>query len=140
MTAIIDTGPLVALVLERDAYHERARGLLRRAFEGEWGTPLTSDLVLLEGLTLLQARWGDRRASQAFATLFHGAKDSFGPVLRVRHAGADLVERAIELHFRFYDRRLSTVDCALIAMAEDAQGVVVSFDQGLAGVVPVVSE
>lgn len=140
MTAILDTGPLAALVLGSDAHHERARGLLRRVVQGEWGTPLTSDLVLLEGLTLIQSRWRDQRAAQAYTSLFQGAKDTFVPTLRVRHAGTDLIERAIELHFRHYERRLSTVDCSLIAMAEDARGVVITFDERFKGIVPVVSD
>lgn len=139
MTIIVDTSLLVASLVPRDAHHERAQAILHRIMRHEFGTPTSSDLVLSEGLTLIRARIGDRRISERYAGFFHGSTDRHVAPLRMQHASADIIERAVELHFRLYDQHLSVVDCVLIAMAEDNDAPVATFDARFNGIVPIVS-
>lgn len=136
---MFDTGPLAAYVHRRDKNHDRAKRLMRRVLKGEYGTPVSLDLVLLEGLTLLQRRTGDRRISQLYASYFHGAHDKRDPILRLRPSG-DIIGRSIEIHFQYHERSLSTVDAALVAVTNITQGVLLTFDGGFEGIVPVLSD
>jgi predicted nucleic acid-binding protein len=139
MTAIIDTGPLAGLANSRDPQHFRSKRLLHQVFTGQYGTPVSLDLVLLEGLTLIQKRRPDIRISHLYASYFHGAQAKHEPPLKMRSSG-DLIELATENHFRYFDRGLSTVDAALLALTQMTNGVLITFDKAFEGLVPIVSE
>lgn len=138
MTAIVDTGPLAALAHKGDNHHERATRLMHRVLRGEYGTPVSLDLILLEGLTLLARRTRNRSIANLYASYFHGAHEKREPILQVRQS-SDLVERAVELHLQHFERGLSTFDTALIAIAEITDGVIVTFDKSFEGIVPTVT-
>ncbi len=139
MTAILDTGPLAAFAHRRDKEHERAIQVMKSVLSGTYGTVISLDLVLLEGLTLLQNWTSDKRISELYASYFHGASGKRDPILKMR-SSADLIEQAVEIHFQYHERKLSTVDAALIAITQITGGVLVTFDGGFEGIVPVVSE
>ncbi len=135
---ILDTGPIASFVNPVDKDHPRAVALLGDVWTGRYGQALSTDYVLDEGLTLLQARVGRRDVADRFAGMFYGFRGRFGTQLEVRQTGMDVMEEAIELHFKHYDRRLSVTDCTLIAQALRLDAVIGTFDPRFAGLVPLV--
>ncbi len=138
MTVILDTSVLAAMLKSDDAQHDKARALMARILRGDLGTPVSSEHVLDEGLTLLRKRGGRRSVSLAFLELFTGTGSRPPPLHLLMTSREDLL-RAAELHFRHYDRGLSMTDCVLAVLAQDLQAVVASFDGGFDGIVPRVS-
>lgn len=97
---------------------------------------LSTDFVLDEGLTLLQARVGHQDVSEAFLRLFdRPARRGLLPVLQTT---PDVLDAAIALHLRHYDRKLSLTDCTIIAHAQELGASVATFDTSFEAIVEVV--
>lgn len=134
MSVILDTSVLAAFANRKDPRHRTARDILDRSSRGELGRPVTSEHVLVEGLTLLQRRAGRPEVSRRYAAFFTGTKGA--PALVQPHrAGREELGRAIDLHFKHFDRRLSGVDCVLLVLAQDLGAPIASFDAGFDGLV-----
>ena len=134
MSVVFDTSVLVAFVNPRDPLHKTARSIVERAARGELGKPVTSEHVLVEGLTLLQRRAGRPEVSRRFASMFTGAKGLPSLVHPVR-TGREELGRAIALHFRHFAKGLSVTDCVLLVLAEELGAPIASFDAGFDGLV-----
>ena len=134
MTVVLDTGPLVAALHLGDPLRPRALELLGQVWRGKFGVPVAPDTVLDEGLTLLRRRPGRADVSRAFCDYF--LPEAGTPPLLLRTTTSDLLKRAADLHFRFYDRALSFTDCTLLAHVEATGGVLATFDGGFAGLCP----
>ncbi len=59
MTIIIDTGVFYAYFDRKDNHHFDSAALLYHCLEGRFGTPFTSDYVVLETTLLIQRKLGD---------------------------------------------------------------------------------
>jgi predicted nucleic acid-binding protein len=134
MTVVLDTSVLAAFVNPRDPLHKAARRILERCSGGELGKPVTSEHVLIEGLTLLQRRAGRPEVSRRYAALFTGHK-SVPSMVHPLRTGREELGRAVEMHFRHFAKRLSVTDCILLVMADDMRAPIVSFDAGFDGLV-----
>lgn len=139
MTIVLDTSVLAAFVNPKDPLHKAARTIMERASRGEWGRPVTSELILVEGLTLLQRRARRADVSRRFAAMFTGTRSAPALVHPLR-TGREELGRAIELHFRHFARRLSVVDCALLVLADELAAPIASFDQGFDGLAERIGE
>ena len=133
MAILIDTGVLVGALSPKDPLHERAAEVLGRLGGGRKGALLTTDGVVLEGLSLLRRRIGDRALSQGFAELALGDK----PVLKVCWTDESILREAVALHFRHYNRGLSPIDGGLLAWAKRLECPVATFDSQFRGLVHV---
>lgn len=134
MAVLLDTGVLVGALSPKDPLHRRAAGVLERLGNGQRGALLVTDGVVMEGLSLLRRRVGDRALSQGFADWALGDK----PVLKVCWTDESLLREAVALHFRHYDRGLSPIDGGLLAWAKRLDCAVATFDSQFQGLVHVV--
>ncbi|HEV8360969.1 MAG TPA: PIN domain-containing protein [Candidatus Thermoplasmatota archaeon] len=131
---MLDTSVLVGFVNPRDPLHADSRAILARCAAGDLGKPVTSEHVLVEGLTLLQRRAGRVEVSRRYASLFTGRK-GVPPLVHPLRTGREELGRAVDAHFRHYAKRLSVTDCILLVMAEDMRAPIASFDAGFDGLV-----
>lgn len=134
MSVVLDTSVLAAFVNPRDPLHKTARKILARCSGGELGKPVTSEHILIEGLTLLQRRAGRVEVSKRFAALFTGTKG----VPRLVHplrTGREELGRAVDKHFQYFAKGLSVADCVLLVLADDLGAPIASFDAGFDGLV-----
>jgi predicted nucleic acid-binding protein len=104
---VVDTGPVVALLNDRDDHHERCRDFL----ETHPGPLLVPSTVLTEVCLLLERRRGTR-AELAFL-----ADVRAGRFTLVDDLEPDL-DRIAELVQRYADLPLGTVDASVIALTE----------------------
>lgn len=104
---LIDTGPIVALINDRDSHHQECRYLLER-LPGPLLIPAT---VATEVCLLLERRRGTR-AELAFLTDI-----STGRYTLIESLTADL-DRVAELVAKYDNLPLGTVDASVIALAE----------------------
>ena len=105
----VDTGPLLARYLVRDAKHEAARRGFRQALRN--ASPLcTSSFVLDETFTLL-----GRRAGYAFAAARARAIYASGS-LAVLRPGADEELEAVDLFEKYADQAVSFTDCVSFSL------------------------
>jgi len=106
MTALLDTGFLLAVIDQADQYHAACtRALLSEA------SPRLPDVVLPELAYLLLRNLGH----QPLATFLHALDRKEIPIEHFRDS--DLL-RARELLLEYADNKVDFVDCVIVAMAE----------------------
>lgn len=103
---VVDTGPVVALVNDRDEHHERCREFL----ETHPGPLLLPATVFTEVCLLLERRRGTQ-AKLAFLADVRAGR------FRLVDVEPDL-ERIAELVERYSDLPLGTVDASVVALTE----------------------
>lgn len=103
---VVDTGPVVALVNDRDEHHDRCREFL----EAHPGPLLLPATVFTEVCLLLERRRGTH-AEPAFLADVRAGR------FRLVDAEPDL-ERIAELVERYSDLPLGTVDASVVALTE----------------------
>ncbi|GAA5161043.1 type II toxin-antitoxin system toxin ribonuclease C26 [Pseudonocardia eucalypti] len=104
---VVDTGPIVALLNDRDDHHERCRDFL-----ANYPGPLLVPTTVFTEVCLLAERRRGTRAELAFL------KDvRAGLFTLLDTASADL-ERIAELVDKYRDLPLGTVDASVIALTE----------------------
>ena len=109
----VDTSAWYAAEVEDDVNHEKARKFLSNIASGKHGTPVTTDFVLDETLTLLRSRRG-LAAATAFIDKIRKSKS-----VRVFWIDESLFEKALDV-FRKSDRASwSFTDCASFALMRD---------------------
>lgn len=132
----LDTGPLAAFCDRDDKLHGRAVAGLDAAWSGEHGAVVTTDHVVAETLTLLMARVGREDVARDFLELVEpGPRPP--PALLVG-TSLELLREATALHLKHFDRRLSMVDCTLLAHAKASGAKILTFDRGFDGLADVV--
>ena len=112
-TALLDTNVLLARVSARDAYHDRAREIVRGIDHGELPDALVTNYVVAETLNLSREKLGADAANQLLDRLIEGAH------FQLVHAPKTDFTAAQAL-FRRYDE-LSFVDATLAAYLERAE-------------------
>ena len=141
MTVLFDTDVLVAFLNHRDGRHETAAHMVREISSGRWGTPLITDYVLDEALTLLMARGAGLAAADRLLSMVAAKSEGgAGPRLLIWRVDESVFSEAILLFRRHFARGLSFTDCTTLALV-GAMGVdfVASFDHGFDGLVSRVS-
>jgi len=131
MSALVDTGVLVAFYNERDARHQRAVELVAELKEGTHGDVFTSDYVFDESISLAQARTGRVDVVLAVGgSVFPDSPEDRWVLLL--HVSVDEFFRSWESLKRHADARLSFTDWTIVEMVR-GRGIdeVVSFDSGL---------
>ena len=109
----VDTSAWYAAEVEDDVNHEKARKFLPIIASGKHGTPVTTDFVLDETLTLLRVRRGLDVAT-AFIDKIRKSKS-----VRVFWIDESLFEKALAI-FRKSDRSVwSFTDCTSFALMND---------------------
>lgn len=104
---LVDTGPIVALINDRDDHHQECRQLLERLDE----PLLVPATVATEACILLERRRGSR-AEQLFLQDLRA-----GHFTLIESLSADL-DRITELVNQYSDLSLGAVDASVIALAE----------------------
>lgn len=130
MTVLVDTGVLVALINPKDALHQRAKAAMARILRREHGEPLGADVVLDEGLALLQKRHPVRISAESLAALFWGGKNKM-PALRRISTDEDVLREATDLYFHHFSDQLSFTDCTLLVHARRLGADIATFDGNL---------
>jgi predicted nucleic acid-binding protein len=106
MTALLDTGFLLAVIDADDSLHASCTSALKAE-----SMPLLPDVVLPELAYLILRELG----YPALTTLLRSV--ATGELVQVKSTPQDL-ERAAELLEKYADSRVDFVDCAIVAMAE----------------------
>lgn len=135
MTLLVDTDMLVAFINRREARHEAATELMKRALDGAWGAPATTDFVLDEALTLLQARGAPlSTADRVLILVFDPVRKDGQAALPLLRVGERALSDAVRHFRRHYRRGLSFTDCTTLALAAEREiEHVASFDRGFDG-------
>ncbi|MFD1361812.1 type II toxin-antitoxin system VapC family toxin [Lentibacillus salinarum] len=121
----IDTGAWIALMLETDQYHEKARYFFESIDLSV--TRTTSSFVIAETYTWLRYREGFKCA-HLFLEIVNHSKAS--RALDVIEGDKDTIELAEQILRDFSDQRLSYVDAVSMAMMKKKQmKQVFGFDQ-----------
>jgi len=125
VAVFLDTGVLVAAYNAQDQERAKAGSILRRAFNGEFGTVYTSQYVIDEGTTLLHARSKNRALSQSFLKKCLESKGLF-TILGVSET--NFVDTSKEY---FKQEELSFTDCShVVLMRQHGIKNLATFDSG----------
>ncbi|MHB8586717.1 MAG: type II toxin-antitoxin system VapC family toxin [Thermoplasmatota archaeon] len=137
----VDTGPLLAAVLQHDPDHVAAKAIFLRLGDGEWAGAYTSDYVLAEAWNFLRRKVKRKEPCESLYKLAFGSADArpaFASILRI-HGG--LFARALTRYREEFDRGLSLTDwTTVVAMEESAIDMLATFDRGFEGLVPTTGE
>jgi predicted nucleic acid-binding protein len=139
MTALLDTGPLVAYLDPDDARHEQATRLLRRLLSGQLGLLLSTDTVYDEGMTLIRVRKKNRRLMESYHALFWPEANEPRP-FEVLQTDLDQIKRAGAYQIQHFDQGLSLTDCTLILHAARRKAVIATFDGRFEGLAPTLTD
>lgn len=116
----IDTGFIIALINQRDHYHQKASELATK-FEGY--LLLVTDAVMLEIGNAL-SRSFKREASQIIEYFLTSDE------VEMVHLTSELFEKGFELYKKYQDKEWSLVDCiSFIVMQEKEVSQVLAFDR-----------
>jgi uncharacterized protein len=108
LTIIVDTGVFYAYFDKKDNHHCDSAALLYHCLEGRFGTPFTSDYVILETTLLIQRKLGDSACLSFLDFLRDGG-------LRTVAVGEELFELSVET-LRQNFPKLSMCDSATIVL------------------------
>ncbi|MFQ6075103.1 MAG: type II toxin-antitoxin system VapC family toxin [Candidatus Bathyarchaeia archaeon] len=131
MAVFVDTGLFVALRNADDEYHERSKGLMRRALKGEFGRVYTSYYVIDEAITTALVR--TRRHDLAVDV---GEYIIESPRIVKLRVTKDVFKSAWETFKTLKDRPMSFTDCVSLSLIENNKiKQVMSFDSGFDGLI-----
>lgn len=135
MSVFVDTGVFVALRNAADRYHRRAKELMARILQAEFGVIYTSDYVIDEAITTALAR--TKRLGLAIDV---GEYILSSPRIEKLRVTEDVFNAAWE-KFRSLERRpMSFTDCTSLVLVEKSRiGKIASFDSGFNGLVQRIS-
>ncbi len=124
---VLDSSLLIAFLNQRDVHHARAAAFMDRFLGGEWEEGVLLEYVLLEVLTVIQAKVGHDAAVEAAGLLLDARELVFVPC-------SDLFRATLDT-FRLEGRNgIGFVDAAVAAAARRmAEGRVATFDRGFHG-------
>lgn len=115
-TVLIDSGPLVAALRQRDQHHQWARA----HFEASVEPFVTCEAVISESFFLLERA---RHGKEALCALLERG------VLVVDFSLSDRLTETLRLISRYHDTPMSFADACLVSMAEQtAEAVILTID------------
>ena len=134
MSIFIDTGIFVALRNAADKYHRRAKELMKRAMQAEFGAIYTSDYVVDEAITTALAR--TKRLEMAIDV---GEYILSSPRIKKLRVSEEAFDAAWE-RFKSMEKPMSFTDCTSLALMEE-MGIenIASLDSGFDGLVKRIS-
>ncbi|MCA1813650.1 MAG: PIN domain-containing protein [Halobacteriales archaeon] len=136
MSILVDSGVVGGSRLPRDGRHAAAHAATKRAIAGRWGTPIVSDFLVTEAVTLVRTRAKSHALADDVAAFLLG-ETPYGKVFVLERVTADVFQEARDIFRTYADKELSFVDCTSIALvrAHDLDGIL-SFDRGFDGIIP----
>lgn len=99
---------------------------------GAHGTPISTEFVLAECLSVLRRRVGRKEVLEEVVRMFGSGPGQ----IRFAPKGMELVPEALKLLFLHFDRGLSLTDCLLLRIADGVNGTIASLDSGFRGLAP----
>jgi len=135
MTAIVDTGVLYA-EHDRDASrHDVAREALGAVYDGELGTPVVSDYIYSEAVTLTLSR-GSFAPAKRLGERLRGV-DPYPKAYAMYRVTAAVFDDAVDAFERLDDQALSFTDATTVALCRrhNLDGVL-AFDDDFDGIIP----
>lgn len=118
--ALIDTGFVIALVNERDRFHEQAKELAGR-FDGQ--SLLVTDAVLLEIGNALSRSFKEEAVE--IISSFILSED-----VEIIHLSPSLFSKGFDLYKKYQDKEWSLVDCiSFVVMRQHKVKKALTFDQ-----------
>ena len=135
MSLFVDTGVFYAHADVDAPRNDEAERALDAVTAGGWGTPVTSDFVLDEAVTLTRTRTGDVARALAVGRHILG-EDPYPRTVELLDVDSETVREALSVLERYDDQSLSFTDATTVALVED-HGIdrVLSFDDDFDGVV-----
>lgn len=133
MAILVDTTVLYERENKRARNHEAAKQAVDIVLAGRFGTPVISDYIVDETVTLALARTGRHElAIQAMDRLL--GRGGFPQALRLRHVETAIFDAATRIFETYPDQGLSFTDATTVALAErfDIERVL-SFDDDFDG-------
>ncbi len=128
MAVFIDTGAFMAYRNKKDVYHSEADDLLRRALQMEFGSIFTTDFIYDETLTLAMVRTGNKTVAKDIS------KVMLSPRIGMIIIDNIILNKARELFFRLFDKRVSFTDATTMAvMQQENIGKIITFDSHFKG-------
>ena len=128
MAVFIDTGAFMAYRNKKDVYHSEADDLLRRALQGEFGAISTTDFIYDETLTLAMVRTGNKTVAKDISDVM------LSPRIKMMIIDAIILNKARELFFRLFDKRISFTDATTMAvMQQENIRKIITFDSHFKG-------
>lgn len=132
MTILLDTGFVFAFLNQQDESHREAVALVARIARREWGTPIITEFVIAELLSLIRARTGSAVVEQA-ARAFLPLPTSTLRGLMLAPIGGALLGKTWETFEKYRDQKVSFTDASLlVAMREMRAERIATFDRVLA--------
>jgi len=129
MAVFIDTGAFMAYRNKRDVYHSKADDLLRRALQREFGSIFTTDFIYDETLTLAMVRTGNKNVVKDISDIMLSPR-----IEMMMMIDGVVLNKAIELFFRLFDKRISFTDATTMAvMQQEHIGKIITFDSHFEG-------
>ena len=135
MSVFVDTGVFYAHHDADASRHDTGFEALNSVLASpKYGHVMTSDYVYDEVVTLTQRRTGDTDAGLEVGKRLRG--EGYPSAIELLHSSPSLFDRAVTLHERYADHRLSFTDAMTVAHAEHHDiDRVVSFDDDFDGIV-----
>ncbi len=128
MAVFIDTGAFMAYRNKKDVYHSEADDLLRRALQREFGSIFTTDFIYDETLTLVMVRTGNKNVAKDISDVM------LSPRIEMMMIDDAVLNKARELFFRLFDKRISFTDATTMAvMQQERIGKIITFDSHFKG-------
>ncbi|MEA1906867.1 MAG: PIN domain-containing protein [Euryarchaeota archaeon] len=128
MAVFIDTGAFMAYRNKKDVYHSEADDLLRRALQMEFGSIFTTDFIYDETLTLAMVRTGNKNVAKDISEVM------LSPRIEMIIIDNTILNKARELFFRLFDKRVSFTDATTMAvMQQENIGKIITFDSHFKG-------
>ncbi|MAE13527.1 hypothetical protein CMO92_03100 [Candidatus Woesearchaeota archaeon] len=109
MAVLIDASIFCAFANRRDIHHEKAKRILEEIISERYGTPLTTDYIVDETLTVIQ-----RKSCHEEAVRF--GKHLFNSEITVLQLSQAIFQEAWKIFQR--QKGLSFTDCTLVASME----------------------
>lgn len=132
---LLDTGILAAYICKQDENHERAVKLLEEILNKKYGTPIITDYILDEVVTLLYIR--TKRKELAIEVGTKIVEEKIGKYFKIP---AEVIEKTWLTYKILVEKGLSFTDCSIIEFGKFVNcETVATFDGGFKGIVEVVS-
>ena len=107
----VDTSALLSTLYKKDAKHKQAKVLSQELEKDEKKTPVITDYILDETLTLLKKRVGHKEAVKFGKLVFSGKTK-----LKLIYLSNKVIREDFQLFVRYSDKGFSFTDCTSFAV------------------------
>lgn len=132
---LLDTGILAAYVNNKDENHERAVIVLEEILNKKYGTPIITDYILDEVVTLLNIRTKRKELAIKIGTKI--IEEKLGKYFKIP---AEVVEKTWLTYKILVEKGLSFTDCSIIEFGKFINcETVATFDGGFNGILQIIN-